>query len=322
MISQGTFSLAPIQGITDFTFRNLIAKHFQGIDKVYTPFIRFQSGLEIKKQQLYDILPENNSTVKTIPQVLSNNPDEILFFASHIHRLNYPEFNWNLGCPYPMVAKRQMGSGLLPFPERINRIFETIYEKLPVKISVKMRLGYFDKHEVFEVLDVFEKFQLSEIIIHARIGKQMYKGEVDLDTFENCMSHSKLQLAYNGDINSLKTFSVIKERFKSIDNWMIGRAAVSNPFIFEEIAGNNTIDSKNRLLRFREFHDSLFEAYRQSLSGPGHLLAKMEQLWDYFSKSFINSHKILKMVKKSKSVPQLKNTFDEIFKQGQFISGL
>jgi tRNA-dihydrouridine synthase B len=311
--------LAPIQGITDYTFRNLFCKHFAGIDKVFAPFVRFQNEFEIKKSQVIDLFPKNNIPETTVPQILSNNATEILYFADYIKDLGYAELDWNLGCPFPMLTKRQLGSGILPFPERIDSILHEVYQKISIKLSIKMRLGYAQHAETFPVLEILNKYPLSEIIIHPRLGKQMYKGSVDLESFSECLKISNHKVCYNGDINGFDDYKNIKKRFNSIDTLMLGRGLISHPFLAGEIAKNKEVEIENKLERFSLFHSELFESYADILSGPGHLLAKMQQLWEYFSISFVDQHKAYKMIKKAKSIEKYHQAIYEIFNCNAFI---
>ena len=100
-----TLLSSPLQGFTDFRFRNAIHKYFGGIDTFYAPYIRLNGKLEIKQSYQNDLLPENNATLELIPQVITNDADEFLFVAKYVQSLGYKELNWNLGCPYPMVTK-------------------------------------------------------------------------------------------------------------------------------------------------------------------------------------------------------------------------
>jgi tRNA-dihydrouridine synthase len=76
---------------------------------------------------------------------------------------------------------------------------------------------------------VLEKYPIKNVAIHARIGKQLYKG-VHLDAFQACVDNTKLQLYYNGDITSVAKFHEMQARFPSIEHWMIGRGLISDPF--------------------------------------------------------------------------------------------
>ncbi len=302
-------SLAPLQGITDFYFRNALAKYFGGIDVAYTPYLRFQKG-EIKKSSLADILPENNK-IRLVPQILSNKPDEILYFDNLFHSLGYTEMNWNLGCPYPMVAKHQLGSGLLAFPALIDDILQQVIPKMKLNFSVKMRSGYETPEEFEKVLEVLNKYPLTEIIFHPRYGKQLYKGKADVSLLAKAQSISNQSIAYNGDISSVEFFNSLQTQFPNTEHFMIGRALIANPFLAAELKGLSPVGDKIEI--FRHFHNELFSVFEQKLSGSGHILSKMLALWEYFSLFFADSHKTLKIIKKANSVPKYKQAANSIF---------
>jgi tRNA-dihydrouridine synthase len=91
-----------------------------------------------------------------------------------------------------------------------------------------MRL-WISPQEIIDVLPILDKYPLKNIAIHARLGKQLYKGGVDLDGFQKCIDTHKLY--YNGDITSVAKFHEMQERYPSIDHWMIGRGLISDPFL-------------------------------------------------------------------------------------------
>jgi tRNA-dihydrouridine synthase B len=304
---------SPLQGFTDFRFRNAFYEHFGGIDQYMAPYIRLNGKMEIKASRLRDISPENNYTPYLVPQIITKDAGELLFVAEAVQKIGYKELNWNLGCPYPMVAKRGMGSGLLSKPEIIDEVMHRVSEESDIRLSVKMRLGYESTEEIFAVLPVLEKYELENISIHPRIGKQLYKGEVDLDSFELCLGQSSHTIIYNGDITSVQAFGKLKERFSYIDHWMIGRGLISDPFLPSMIKADNLIYPEDRYERFKEFHDSLFSSYEEALSGTKHLLLRMLQFWEYFIRSFPSSPKGLKMIKKAKDYNSYQRAVQQIF---------
>jgi tRNA-dihydrouridine synthase B len=297
-----TIHSSPLQGFTDFRFRNTFQRFFGGIDKYIAPYIRVDGNSEIKRGNERDLLPANNSLLNLIPQIITKDADEFLFVAKHIKKLGYTELNWNLGCPYPMVAKRGMGSGLLSMPGKIDEILTRVCAETDIQISVKMRLGYESPREIFQVLPVLERHRLANITIHPRIGKQLYRGEVDLKTFEECLGQSSHKIFYNGDIASVRSFREMKERFPAIDNWMIGRGLIADPFLPSMIKADDPVYPENRYEVFNSFHDALFSSYEEALSGPKHLLIKMYSFWEYFIQSFPNTPKGLKKIKKAQSL--------------------
>ena len=297
-----TLLSSPLQGFTDFRFRNAFHHYFGGINPFYSPYIRLNGKLEIKPAYERDILPKNNTTLEVIPQIMTNDADEFLFVAKYVKQFGYKELNWNLGCPYPMVINRCMGSGLISDAQRIDRILEKVHAESDIIVSMKMRMGYDHPEEILDVFPILEKYPIKNIAIHARIGKQLYKGGVDLESFQRCTNHTSHKLYYNGDIISVQAYLDLKERFPFIDHWMIGRGLIADPFLPSMIQSNTTQYPSDRFERFGKFHDTLLEEFQASLSGDKHVILKMTSYWEYFSTTYSNPSKLLKKVSKTKTV--------------------
>lgn len=307
---------SPLQGFTDFRFRNAQNKFFGGIDTFYAPYIRLNGKLIIKSSYERDLLPENNSSLECIPQIITNDADEFLFVAKYVLALGYKELNWNLGCPYPMVTKCGMGSGLISDSEKIRQILDKVHSESDIIVSMKMRLGYDTTTEILDVLPILDTFPIKNIAIHARIGKQLYKGGVHLEAFQKCVDNAKHKLYYNGDITTVAKYKEMQERFPTINHFMIGRGLISDPFLPSMIKNNTAEHPKNKLQVFEEFHNTLYEGYSQSLSGSTHILIKMHHLWEYFAATFSNPHKVEKNIRKAKSIKNYEQTVKEVFKAG------
>ena len=204
-----------------------------------------------------------------------------------------------------------MGSGLLSMPEKIDEILTRVSTETDIQVSVKMRLGYESPQEIYYVLPVLEKYRLANITIHPRIGKQLYRGEVDLKAFEECLGQTSHKIFYNGDITSVQSFREMKERFPTINHWMIGRGLIADPFLPAMIKADNPVYPENRYEVFSSFHDTLFSSYEEALSGRKHLLMKMHSFWGFFIHSFPLSPKGLKKIKKAQSL----NVYRQMVKQ-------
>lgn len=297
-----TLLSSPLQSFTDYRFRNAFQKYFGGIDTFYAPYIRLNGKMEIKGVYDRDLLLKNNTTLTVIPQIMTNSADEFIFVTKYIRKLGYKELNWNLGCPYPMVINKGMGSGLICDPNKIDQILDRVHTETDVIVSMKMRMGYEHNAEILDAFPVLEKYPLKNIAIHARIGKQLYKGPVDLDGFQRCIDHSPHKLYYNGDITSLESFNHVQERFPSIDHWMIGRGLIADPFLPQMIKNNSANYPIDRAERFSKFHDILFSEFEAKLSGEKHVILKMTSFWEYFSSTFSHPDRILKKIKKTKTI--------------------
>jgi tRNA-dihydrouridine synthase B len=307
-----TLLSSPLQGFTDFRFRNAQQKYFGGIDTFYAPYIRLNGKFKIKSSYERDLLPENNTTLTVIPQVITNDAEEFLFVAKYVQSLGYKELNWNLGCPYPMVTKSGMGSGLICNPTRIDEILHRAHNETDILVSMKMRMGYENSEEILHTFPILDKYPLKNVAIHARIGKQLYKGGVDLDAFQKCIDVAKHQLYYNGDITTVASFKAMKERFPSITHFMIGRGLIADPFLPQMIKDNTTEYPKDRWSIFREFHDEIYQQYDAALSGPTPIKMKMLGFWEYFSQSFSDPRKTYKKIKKATNPKKYQAAVKEI----------
>lgn len=308
-----TLLSSPLQGFTDYRFRNAFHKYFGGIDTYYAPYIRLNGKMVIKPVYERDLELKHNKAIEVIPQVMTCNADEFLFVIKYVQSLGYRELNWNLGCPYPMVTNRGMGSGLIANPEKIDHILKRVHEETDITISMKMRMGYDNCHEILDTFPILEKYPIRNIAIHARIGKQLYEGGVNLEGFQNCLNHSNQKIYYNGDITTVHSFREIAERFPSVDHWLIGRGLIADPFLPQMIKDNTTEYPEDRWEIFSKFHDTLFSEYEQKLSGAKHVIMKMASYWEYFAQPLPNSNKIVKMIKKTKTIEDYDHAVAQIF---------
>jgi tRNA-dihydrouridine synthase len=265
-----------------------------------------------------DLLPENNSDLPIIPQLLNTDAEDFLVLADHMYDLGYTHINWNLGCPVPMIAKKKRGSGILPYPEMIIDFLEKILPRLKMKLSIKTRLGYYNPNEILTLLPLLDVFPLQEIIIHARLGKQLYAGSVDLEGFARCRNATRHELVYNGDITNVAFFYRLQKQFPWVARWMIGRGALADPSLILSLHGIPT-DPQEHLTKLQAFHADLFQSMRERLSGPGHLLGRMKQLWLYLIASFPNQKKVLKKIKKATTEDQYLAAIEEIFNNSEMI---
>ena len=179
--------LAPLKGVTDAIFRTTYAEFFVGVDIAVSPFLSTVKGCRIKPSHLKQVLPDNNRRMPVVPQIISKTAANFIFLAEALYDLGYSTVNWNLGCPYPMVARKGRGSGMLSKPESIDAFLEQTLGAMRGRISIKMRLGRHHPDEIERLLPVMDRYPIESITIHPRTGIQMYSGKPDLDTFERCL---------------------------------------------------------------------------------------------------------------------------------------
>jgi len=315
-MTQNTIKIyqAPLQGFTDFDFRKALAESFGGIDKYFIPYLSYGKGREIKKSQLREVIPENNGLLPVVPQVLFSDQAELFDLVSILIDYGYQEINLNLGCPYPMATNKGRGADWLEKPEALNEILQQLYAKsFPAKFSVKMRAGMANDQNFKSIQEVLNRFPLEELIFHPRTASQMYDGKANPQLFAEAISEVKHPMVYNGDIFSMADLQELKKLLPEQNNWMIGRGLLTNPALAAQLKGE-VFEPKALRIKMREFHDQLLEAYSARLQGDGHIVMKMSQFWTYFSESFENPHKAMKLVKKSSSLLKYNAAVTEIFK--------
>ncbi len=303
--------LAPIQGFTDYVYRNAYANTFTGIDSYFIPYITVKNDKILNKYKK-EILPANNPGGTSIPQVLAKNAEELLFMTENLSELGYSEINLNLGCPYPMVTNRGKGAGLLNQPETIKDMLHIFFLKSEAKLSIKLRAGLHSEEEIKSVIPILNDFPVTEVIFHPRIAAALYSGEVNESAFLYALEHSIHPLAYNGDIFSYRDYTDRKNRFKTVENWMLGRGVLMNPFLPIQIR-QITITKDEMLTKLRSFHASMLNGYLNSMDNEGNALNKMKQFWTYFSFNFQDREKAYKLVKKVKSLPDFQALTERLF---------
>jgi len=276
--------LAPMHGITNYNFRNCFTTYFSGIDGVIAPFIAAHTKDQCNLKKMPDLLPENNTILPIIPQLMGNKSNEIIDTILLLNEtFGYTQFNWNIGCPVRQIVSKKRGCGIMPYPDLVEKIVNDVCEKTSMRLSIKMRMGLQSHTEGLEILQRLSHYPIDFLCIHPRLGIQQYKGKVNLDIFEILYKTTNHKIIYSGDICNLDFFAYLQKRFPEIDNWMLGRGLLQNPFL-AEIFSKYPVDMQNTETNFRFI--SFYNEYSKlllSLIGEKKSLGVLKELWHYFS---------------------------------------
>ena len=322
---------APLEGITGHIYRNAYNDIFGvGIDKYFSPFISPGVNQILSRKEMRDIMPENNVGLNLVPQILASRAEDALLAIDNISEYGYTEFNINLGCPSGTVVAKRKGSGMLADLFQLEKFLDKIFEKTNYDISLKTRIGKDDYDDWDEIIGIYNKFPLKELIIHPRIQRDFYKNEPRMDAYEYAYKNCKCSLCYNGDIFTKASYDKVVSEYPSTDSVMLGRGILKNPFLPQIIGANEreqvahkskkhndtmTSDTggnddiiRNKLLKF---HDRLLEDYKNEMSGERPVLFKM-----YLGELFVDADKELKKIKKTEKLTVYTDTAREIIKNG------
>ena len=303
------YYFAPLEGITGYVYRNAHHKFFPGTDRYYTPFVAPNYTMHFKAKEKKDVAPENNAGVPVVPQVLSNKADETLWAVEELAERGYCEVNLNLGCPMPTVARKKKGSGLLKFTDELDAYLDGVFEGVakrpserpPVRISVKTRLGTDSTQEAEALVRIYNRYPISELIVHPRSREDMYRGVPDREAFLLVLQNSTNPVVYNGnlccteDIREIE--SVCEAAGKPIGSVMIGRGFLSDPSLVRQCKGGSLITPKE----LGEFHEELYRQLGETLPGSAVVLSHMKELWFYMGKLFPDGAKCLKEIRRAGS---------------------
>ncbi|KJU71143.1 tRNA dihydrouridine synthase [Clostridium baratii] len=311
------YYLAPMEGITGYIYRNSYEKYFGNIDKYFTPFIVPNNSRSLKTKELRDVLPENNEGMNIVPQILTNDSEGFIFTAKKLKQLGYDEINLNLGCPAGTVVSKNRGSGFLAKREELDKFLDEIYKIDDMKISIKTRIGKDSPEEFYELIKIYNKYPLEELIIHPRTQKDFYGNKPNLEVFKDALSLSNNTICYNGDIFTKDDHDKLIKEFPEVDKMMLGRGILANPGLMNEIKNNIFID-KNTL---KDFHDEIFNEYRELFNEDRNAIFRMKELWGYMIHIFSDNKKYAKKIKKAQKLDAYNDAISSLFEEQEIIKG-
>ena len=271
---------APLQGYTDFEYRRIHARHCGGVDTYYTPFIRWEKG-GIREKDIRDILPENNEGLHLVPQIICADTDEFNRLADTIQEHGYEEMDLNMGCPAPMQTKLMRGSGILPYPTLVSALLKEMERRPEVRFSAKMRLGLEGKEEWRELSGMLNSSCLKHLTVHPRIGKQMYKGEVDMDAFNEVYSSIHIPIIYNGDVTSMEQVSSLLERYPGLHGIMMGRGLLARPTLAQECLMGKEMPHEERMSILMQMHEDMLGYCTRKYKVDSQILLHIHAFWEY-----------------------------------------
>ncbi len=318
-ITQGgsmKFYLAPMEGITGYVYRNAYYKYFGHMDCYFTPFI---GNKRMAAREQHDVDPKRNLARPLVPQILTNRAEDFLLLAGQLLRLGYDEVNLNLGCPSGTVAARGRGAGFLGYPKELDAFLCEIFDKCPLKISIKTRIGVNAPGEWPGLLEIYKKYPISELIIHPRLQRDFYKNSPNWEAYGQAVRELSLPLCYNGDIASIQDFQGLMDAFPHTECVMLGRGILRSPWLAGRIKESMGMTENKGVDRdaLLGFHEELLSGYQREMEGERNVLFRLKELWSYMGDGFAGAEKLLKKIKKSSRLPEYRAAAEEIIRSCQ-----
>ena len=220
---------APLEGITDATFRSLHHKYFGGVDAYFMPFISPTMHRCLTHREKRELPEAGSVPFRAVPQLLGKNPQDMLWAVEVCRDLGYDEVNINLGCPSGTVVSKGKGSGMLADPGGLDRFLDEIYTGAVLPVSLKTRIGLMEPVEFPRLLEIYNQYPVKELTVHPRVRKAFYKGECNWEVFRYAVENSRIPLCYNGSLNHLSDIEAFSAAFPTVNAVMIGRGLIADP---------------------------------------------------------------------------------------------
>lgn len=300
---------APLQGYTDSIFRKLHAEIFGGVDKYYTPFIRVERG-DFRKKDIRELPDETE--LCTIPQIIaSTKPEDIEKMVAMLEEKGYKEVNINMGCPFPMIAKHGMGSGLLADKEAVKAMIKVLEAHPSMQFSLKTRLGYDNENQIFEMTDIINSFPFTEVTMHPRIAKDQYSGDINHQKFAEFAKVCKHPLIYNGDVTTLDDINKISTVSPTLKGIMIGRGLLMNPALASEYKNGVIMSDKEKKDKSKQLIKKLFTQCEELMNGEEQSVAHVKAYFEYLLPDIEKRNR--KKVLKANKAEKLRGAIAEFF---------
>lgn len=226
--------LAPMEDVSDPPFRRLCKIH--GADMLYSEFISSEGLIRdaIKSRQKLDIFDYE----RPVGIQIFGGDEEAMAISAKIVETARPDLlDINFGCPVKKVVCKGAGAGVLKDVDLMVRLTKAVVESTDLPVTVKTRLGWDDDSiNINEVAERLQDVGIKALSIHARTRAQMYKGHSDWSHIARVKENPRIHIPIfgNGDIDSPEKALEYRQKY-GIDGIMIGRAAIGNPWIFNEI---------------------------------------------------------------------------------------
>ena len=310
------FLFAPMEGITFALYRRIHHSLFPGMTEYYTPFIAPDSQGSFKPKFLRE-LTSDGEEYRVVPQLLVNNAASFTLTAEKLVDLGFTEINLNVGCPSGTVYSKYKGAGMLRDLNRLDGILEQIFshaEQDGYQVSIKTRMGIHSTTEFSAVLDIYRKYPLAKLIIHARCRDDYYKGKPDIEAFREAVKQILCPVVYNGNVFSREALNDRCETTPGISSVMLGRGVVANPALCRWLAGGEQLE----LQELKRFHDELVRCWITDGLSPTFTMERMKTLWIYIQTMFPRNGKERKQILKAKRLEEYQYAVEVLFETALF----
>ena len=297
---------APLEGLTDSIYRRQHHAHFGGVDRYFMPFLSPTMHKILTHKEDRELPMAGSVDFTAVPQILTKISEDFLWAAQVCHDRGYEEVNLNIGCPSGTVFSKGKGSGMLADTAHLDAFLDEIFQKSPLPVSIKTRIGIAEEAEFPRLVEIFNQYPIKELTVHPRTRKDFYKAPIHMDSFRYAYEHCRAPLCYNGDICGIEDIEAIEKQFPKLAHVMIGRALVGDP-------GMLTKDGTTAA-QLERFHQALTEEYIAVFGSERNAMFRLKENWHHLICRFEGGEKLYKRLRKTTDIQEFRSITTEIFR--------
>ena len=270
---------APLQGFTDFPWRQAHGAVAGGVDEYFAPFSRVEKGVAVRPRDVRDI--EGDPLV--VAQAIFRDVDELRIVVDTLISAGATKIDLNMGCPFPPQVRKGRGAAMVERPDELRRVADLLREYPEVIFSAKMRLGVDDAASWRGAIEILNSMPLRFLTVHPRVARQQYGGELHRGEFRDLLEFARMPVVFNGDILTPGDIDRTYSDFPQIAGVMIGRGLLARPLLASEWRNGVEVPDYDQIRIAVEIHDRVFDRYRKVLCGDAQILQKIKPFWTYLS---------------------------------------
>lgn len=306
---------APMEGVTDFHYRETIQDLYPEWDYVATDFLRIPSvGVFKKKHFIEHVGVDIYQTEKmqnTVFQILASERSLLNEHLPFIDELDIKWLDLNLGCPSKTVCKNKGGSYLLSDLPILKNIIKTIRSNYKGHFTAKIRVGYEDDSKFEDVLKLLQDEGVEAITIHARTRNELYKGVANWDYVKQAVKICNVPVIGNGDIWTIEDIHRYYD-YTGAHSVMIARGALKTPWLAKLYYNDQTDDLTERSKFIKTYFDMLYTKTFSLYDDEKVRIKRLKAVARYIFEPYPEDLNVKRSFLLSKSYEEMKEALEKI----------